>query len=52
MVKEGFLQGRVASRLAMRLTLHLEAVGITPLLVYAVVPQSFLPKETIQCGGA
>lgn len=38
--------------LAPRLTPHLEAVGITLLLVYAVVPQSFLPKETIQCGGA
>lgn len=37
---------------ALRLTPHLEAVGITLLLVYAVVPQSFLPKETIQCGGA
>ena len=26
--------------------------GHTTKLVYAVVPQSSLPKETIQCGGA
>ena len=48
-LKEAFYR---TGSLAPRLTPHLEAVGITLLLAYAVVPQSFLPKETIQCGGA